>query len=106
MTPQQARRYNRGRDFTAVAATGYDHSGRLRHALIEPGDYVVVIENRKESGTADVRVAMSLDFEAARVRYPDRLRGVLAVVLSLAFFAGVAIFTGVRLRAALEQRDR
>jgi hypothetical protein len=106
LTPQQARRLTRGRPYTALAATGYAQSARLRRLLAEPGNYVVAIENREQDrGASRVRVALWLDFAGARPRHADPMRGLLSVVLSLAFFAGVAVYTGVRLRAALEHRE-
>lgn len=97
----------RGEDSAGVLAmTETARSGSLRYQVREPGDYVMVLDNRAESRPATVRVNVWLDF--ARPTSPAVVqlssgRRLAVVLISCALFLGVAIFSARRLRRAMER---
>jgi hypothetical protein len=79
-------------------------AGSLRHQVPEPGDYAIVLDNRSEDRPATVRFNVWLDFAepagpGAEQLSPGRRLGV--VLLSCAWFFGVAIFSVRRLCRAV-----
>jgi hypothetical protein len=89
-----------------LALTEPAPSGSLRYQVREPGDYVMVLDNRSESRPATVRVNVWLDFAEPAAPgvvqlSPGRRLGV--VLISCAAFFGVAIFSARRLRRAIKR---
>jgi hypothetical protein len=79
-------------------------SGSLRYQVREPGDYVMVLDNRSESHPATVRVNVWLDFAEPAGPAVGQLssgRRLAVVLISCAAFFGVAIFSARRLRRAI-----
>lgn len=82
-----------------LAATPPGASAALRYSIPEPGEYVVVVDNRS-GRRARVHLRVGLDFSAPaapHVRYLSRGRQWVVVSISFAFFFGVAIYSARRL---------
>ena len=82
-----------------LAATPPGARAALRFAVPEPGEYVVVVDNRS-GRAAKVHLRVGLDFSAPagpHVRYLSRQRQWTVVLASFAFFFGVVIYSARRL---------
>jgi hypothetical protein len=82
-----------------LAATEAGPRAALRFAVPEPGEYVVVVDNRS-GRRAKVHLRVGLDFSAhaaPQVRYLSRERQWTVVLASFAFFFGVVIYSARRL---------
>ncbi len=82
-----------------LAATRPASRAALRFAVPEPGEYIVVVDNRA-GRAAKVRLRVGLDFSGSagpRVRYLSRERRWTVVLASFAFFFGVVIYSARRL---------
>ncbi len=93
-----------GGPLQALAATPYARAGRLVHAIRDPGQYSVIVENgedRREPAQIQLRVAM--DF-SARVRpQPGQLssaRRMVVIAISLAVFFAIVLYSGKKLLPA------
>jgi hypothetical protein len=99
-----ARRFEAGHSHQVLVATSYEKAGRLAYTIPEPGEYRLVVDNRLEGrGPADVHLRASLVFNDGPTPVPRQLppaRRWLVVILSLGFFAAVAVFAGRRLLRA------
>ncbi len=90
----------------ALALTDAAPSGKLRYRVREPGDYVMVLDNRSEDRPATVRLSVWLDFATpaepgvAELSSGRRLAVVLA---SCAVFFAVVTFSARRLRRAINR---
>jgi hypothetical protein len=108
----QAREYGRlraGRRARLLVSTVFQRAGGFRHALSEPGEYVLIVDNRRQmQAPAVVHLRVSVAFlphPAARTLPPERRRAVVA--LSLGVFFAIVLWSGRRLlRAMREQRNR
>jgi hypothetical protein len=93
-----------GRRHETLATTSFENSGRLRHEVLEPDEYAVIVDNGLDGhGAAQVQLRVSLDFPNRRqvqVRQLSPARRVAVVGISLALFLAVVIFAGRKLRAA------
>ena len=92
-------RMSAGRGYRALAATAYQRSGAFVYRA-PPGDYVIVADNRMEGrGPAEVRLQVTLVFDAGvglpRTRSAERRT--VVVGLSVLFFGAVALVAGGRL---------
>jgi hypothetical protein len=90
----------------AVTATG--KSASLHFRVRQPGDYVLVVDNRgSRAMPAAVHLRISLDFAAASVPEVTRLaprRQFTVIVLAFAFFFGVVTWSARKLlRVAKKQ---
>jgi len=89
-----------------LAMTEPASSGRLRYHVLEPGDYVMVLDNRSATRPAVVRVNVWLDFAGPAGPGVVRLssaRRLTVVAISCAFFFGVALFSARRLGRAMRR---
>jgi hypothetical protein len=80
------------------------HGGSLRHQVREPGEYVIVLDNRSESRPATVRFNVWLDFAGPAEPGVAQLssgRRLVVVLLSCTLFFGVVTFSARRLRRAI-----
>jgi hypothetical protein len=95
MPRSQAERFSRGRYVSALYLTDFETSARFRYRVPEAGDYVIVLDNRRDSRRA-AEVAVRIDLAPpgsvdVRELPPERRR--LIVALSLAFFGAVVVFS-------------
>ena len=84
------------------------YSGSFRHAVREPGDYQVVLDNRgSDRGHVRTRLRVVLTFDAPGLASPVTLapaKRTFIVGASLFFLGAMAIWLGSRLRPAIEKR--
>jgi|SRR5271157_1095347 len=89
-----------------LAVTEPAPSGSLRYRVREPGDYVMVLDNRSESLPATVRLSVWLDFGQPAdpgVAQLSSGRRLVVVLISCAAFFGVVIFSASRLHRAIKR---
>jgi hypothetical protein len=103
------RRLRAGRRARLLVSTVFQRAGGFRYALPEPGEYVLIVDNRREmQAPAIVRLRVSVDFlpyPAARTLPAERRMAV--VILSLTLFLAIVWWSGRRLlRAMREQKNR
>jgi hypothetical protein len=95
LTRHDAERFNQGRSYHPLASTGFQTTARLRYEIDEPGDYVLLLDNRLESGrTTDVSLRINLRDPPSIVAgtvSPERRQ--VVITLSLLFFLGVVMFS-------------
>jgi hypothetical protein len=82
-----------------IQATSYRRAGSLRVRLSEPGDYVVVVDNRQDAqrrSRVDLEVTLTTgpDPESLPVAYASPRKRLIVVTLSLAGFAVIAGLAG------------
>ena len=87
-------RYRRGLKVEPVAATEFSDSGRIRQVMpAEGGDYLVIIDNRRNRRrAANVRISIELRDHAPRLARelpPERRRAVVAA--SIGFFGATVV---------------
>jgi hypothetical protein len=95
MSRGDAERFNRGRSFRPLVSSGFQSSSRFRQEIEEPGDYVLLLDNRLEGRSAtkaNVRIEL-WNADASRVTTVPPQKRQAIVVLSLLFFVGVAAFS-------------
>lgn len=96
---EDLRRLRGDRPHGILAATRPGARAALRFAVPEPGEYVVVVDNRSDRA-AKVHLRVGLDFSGnaqPHVRYLSRERQWAVVLASFAFFFGVVIYSARRL---------
>ncbi len=103
------RRLRAGRRARLLVSTVFQRAGGFRYALSEAGEYVLIVDNRRQmQAPALVRLRVSVEFlphPRARTLPPERRMAVVA--LSLALFFAIVLWSGRRLlRAMREQRNR
>jgi hypothetical protein len=89
-----------------LALTEPAPSGSLRYLVRDPGDYVIVLDNRPESRPSTVRFDVWLDFAEPAEPGVAQLspgRRLTVVLISCAAFFGVVIFSARRLRRAIKR---
>jgi hypothetical protein len=95
MSRVDAERFNRGRSFHALNSTGFQSDSHLRYEIEQPGQYVLLLDNRLE-GRSPTNVRVRLDLWSSNVplvrTVPPQKRRVI-VVLSVVFFLTVAGFS-------------
>jgi hypothetical protein len=90
----------RGETHGLVATTPIRPRGHLEIRAGEPGDYVVVVENRSgRAGPATVHLRVSVDFVEATQLSPERQLTVIAI--SFAVFFGIVTYSARRLWRAV-----
>lgn len=95
MSRADAERFNRGRSFAPIYSSGFQSNAHFRSDVDNPGDYVLLLDNRLEgrsSTKAHVRIEM-WNADAVNVRTVPAARRRVIVGLSLMFFVGVAGFS-------------
>ncbi|HYP14914.1 MAG TPA: hypothetical protein VEQ63_13385, partial [Bryobacteraceae bacterium] len=98
----QANRFHRGGRYQALYTTGFQSSDQFRVRLDQPGDFVLMLDNRLGAATAaDVSVLVELTPNRAgeiRELPPERRRTVVS--LSLLFLGAViALFARFLMKA-------
>ena len=95
MTRADVERMSDGKPHGALMTVGPDHSGRLQYAVPQPGDYVLVVDNRDNPEPARVHLSVWLDFR--RVTGISPQRQLTVILLSFAFFFGVVGWSARRI---------
>ena len=95
VTRHDSERFNQGRSYHPLASTGFQNAAKLRFEIDEPGDYVLLLDNRLEGQRAtDVSLKINLrdppNIVAGTVS-PERRQ--VVITLSLLFFLGVVMFS-------------
>jgi hypothetical protein len=97
--------FRAGRRYTPLAAAGPALAGSLQARPREPGEYVLIVDNRGNLDPAGVALRVNLDFGGpqALVRYADPARRILVIAAGFALFAGVSIWSARKLIPALRK---
>lgn len=96
-------RYGMGRPVDEIAASPFEHEGKLKFRLPTPGDYVLIVDNRPSLKTAalvSIHGTMAYDSIPLEAKYLSPMRRLIVIASSLVFFFGVVWFAGRRLWAA------
>jgi hypothetical protein len=90
-----------------LAVTEIGKSGALDFRVRQPGDYVLIVDNRSgKTQTAAVHLHIGLDFARPTVPLVTRLapqRQLAVIVLSFAFFSGVVTYSARKLLRATKR---
>jgi hypothetical protein len=90
-----------------LAATPIGKSGALDFRVREPGDYVLVVDNRSSKAqSAAVHLRIALDFARPSGPIVTRLgprRQLTVIVLAFAFFFGVVTYSARKLLRAAKR---
>jgi hypothetical protein len=91
------RRFNRGREYDALATAPAGRQGEIRRLMDESGNFAVVVANDDRAPEAMVDLEVSTDLNPspdsmARVLSPQRRLGV--IVISFAIFFGIVTWSG------------
>ena len=109
MTKDDADRFQLGHAHNLIASTAYQHEGNLKAGVTQPGDYMIVLDNRLDGHrAAHVRLKVNLTFaseQATSVRYAPRDRQALSIAAGLLFFFTVALIGGWKIRGAITARN-
>jgi hypothetical protein len=109
MTKDDADRFQRGQAHNIIASTAYQHEGNLKAAVEQPGDYVIVLDNRLDGHrAAHVRLKVNLTFaseQAPNVRYVPRERQALSIAAGLLFFFTAVLIGGWKIHGAITARN-
>ncbi len=101
LTRSDALRFEQGRSVRPLVQTGFQNASRIRHAIAEPGDYILMIDNRLE-GRGSTKVAVKIDLWSMNgvepITLPPRRR-YLVVASSVLFFLGVVMYSAKKLMA-------
>ncbi len=110
MSEEEFERFRDGDSHRALVETPYTRSGRFRQRIVRPGEFRVVVENRRETrGPAGVRLRVNLRFLNQLTWQPSTLspwRKLVVISASLLFFVGLSFWCGRRLLAAVERRGQ
>jgi hypothetical protein len=103
LSAAEFRRFNRSRDYDALATAPDGHQGEIRRLMDEPGEFAVVVANDDRAPEAMVDLEVSTDLNPspesmARVLSPQRRLAV--IVVSFAIFFGLITWSGWRLLRA------
>lgn len=97
LEPGQAQRYHEGRAFRALYSTSHRHSGSFRYFLPEPGNYVLMLDNRLEGrhpAFVTIKVqTMGRNLGPVRELPADQRR--LVVTISLLLLGSVVFISGL-----------
>jgi hypothetical protein len=99
MAAAEVQAFQEGLPHSMVAATAYGAEGEFRSLVMRPGDYFVLIDNRRDDNPSQAVHARVTTAEDPSLPYklpPVRRRAVVAI--SLVLFAAVAGWSGWRLR--------
>ncbi len=108
MKRADSERFEAGRNHRSIITLPYDSSGVFRHPLVEPGEYRLVIDNRKEERVpAIVRVQLVAVFgdPSLDIRELPPLARTRIVIVSLCLFGLVVLWTTWRIRRASLRKD-
>jgi hypothetical protein len=90
-----------------LAATAPGRAGSFQFRVRQPGDYVLVVDNRAaKARRAAVRVRVSLDFASATAPVATRLsprRQMTVIVLAFVFFFSVVTWSARKLLRAAKR---
>jgi hypothetical protein len=90
-----------------LAVTEIGKSGALDFRVRQPGDYVLIVDNRSsKTQLAAVHLHISLDFARPTVPLVTRLnpqRQLVVIILSFAFFSGVVTYSARKLLRAAKR---
>ena len=92
-------RFQHGRTYRPVCASGYQRSVRLRCVLPEAGKYTVLIDNRLDT-RFDARVHLkveSVDAVASAARTLPPQRRMIVITVSILLFLGVVAYSARQL---------
>lgn len=95
LTATEAVRFNRGRTVTPACASGFRADAHLRCRVAEPGQYVLLLDNRIESrqpALVDLRVSLQPPVDVVVRELPPERKS-LVIALSIAFFGAVVLFS-------------
>jgi hypothetical protein len=87
MTRHDVERLSDGKPHGTLISAGPVHSGHLQYTVPQPGDYVLVVDNRGNAEPARVHLSVWLDFRP--VTGISAQRQLTVILLSFAFFFGV-----------------
>ena len=95
VTRKDAERFHVGRSFHPLYQTGFQSSARFRFTVDQPGEYVLLLDNRLEA-RHDTKVALKVDLWNPAQVHPVTLspqRRQVIIVSSILFFLGVVAFS-------------
>ena len=98
-------RLRSGSSHDVMSMTPPAGAGALNFRVREPGDYVVVVENRSRR-PANVHLKVSLDFSGRRGSEITRIspeRRLTVILLSFAFFFGIVTYSARRLMHVIKR---
>ena len=101
MTRQDVERMSDGQPHETMMAVGPEHAGSLQYAVPQPGDYVLVVDNRANAVPARVQLSVWLDFRRLTGISPQRQLTV--ILLSFAFFFGVVGWSARKIWRGIHQ---
>ena len=93
-----------GRHYNTLASTAVEKNGTLRHEVLEPDEYAVIVDNSLDGrDAAQVQVRVSLDFRSrqpAQVRQLSTAKRITVITISLVIFLAIVTYASKRLQAA------
>ena len=100
LNQDDARRFHRGRAIEPIMASGYVTRGQMRALVKDPGEYVLLFDNRLDRRkAASVHLQVNIaPTEAATVRTLPADKRRVVVALSLLFFGAVLAGSAIQLR--------
>lgn len=101
MTREDVEHMSAGRPHTTLMSAGPATSGHMLYEVPEPGDYVLVVDNRANGQPARVHLSVWLDFPLVTGISPQRQLTV--ILLSFAFFFGVVTWSARKLWKGMRQ---
>jgi hypothetical protein len=103
LSASEFRRFNRGRDYDALATAPDGREGELQRLIDERGEFAVVVANEDRAPEAMVDLEVSTDLnpsEDSMVRVLSPGRRLAVIVISFGIFFGVVMWSGFRLSRA------
>lgn len=101
MTREDVEQMSAGRPHTTLMSSGPATHGGLHYEVPEPGDYVLVVDNRANDQAAHVHLSVWLDFPKVTGISPQRQLTV--ILMSFAFFFGVVTWSARKLWHGMRQ---
>ena len=95
MTRLDAERFHAGKSHHPLYSTGFQKFAHFRYEVVEPGEYVLLLDNRIE-GRSATNVELKIETQPMGPVQPRTLppeKRILIIALSLSFFLAVAAFT-------------
>lgn len=103
VVPQKT--WKRGETAPPLADSGFRQNGRIRVVPKSAGRYVLVVESRDGSPATSL-VKLRVDVTLPNGTHADPLRAQIVVWMSAAVFLGAGGWAGVRIKRAVETRNR
>lgn len=95
LTRVDAERFHSGRSSRPLYSTGFQRSAHFRYEVADPGEYVLLLDNRIE-GRGPTNVDLRVELEPVGSVHPTELtprkRGIIIMLGLLFFVASVAFF--------------